>query len=119
MLKRRGGVVSELDARPEGRAFESRPIRDARLCSWAKHFTTNCPRLLGWDTKNRRSLLPGVYARGRKRPHSGYINVTCSGLTHYSISWHRLWASCAHQRLRSAALHDTIIGAAIRNTEYS
>ena len=36
-VERRGGVVSESDARPEGRAFESRPIRDARLCSWAKH----------------------------------------------------------------------------------
>ena len=44
---RRGGVVSESDDRPEGREFESRPIRHMRLCSWAKHFTTNCPCLLG------------------------------------------------------------------------
>ena len=33
LVERRGGVVSESDARPEGREFESRPIRDARLCS--------------------------------------------------------------------------------------
>ena len=71
-VERRGGVVSESDARPEGREFESRPIRDVRLCSRAKHFTTNCPCLLGYDTKNRRSLLPGVYAKESKRPHSGY-----------------------------------------------
>ena len=64
--------------------------------------------------KNLRSLLPGVYARGSKRPHSGYINVTCRGLTYSSISWHWLCASCAHHRLRSAVLHDTIIGAAVR-----
>ena len=38
-----GGVVNESDARPdsnarpEGRAFESRPIRFVCLCSWAKH----------------------------------------------------------------------------------
>ena len=37
-VERRGGVVSESDARPEGRGFESRPIRDVRLCSWAKHY---------------------------------------------------------------------------------
>ena len=36
-----------VDARPEGRAFEFQPIRDVRLCSWAKHFTTNCPCLIG------------------------------------------------------------------------
>ena len=47
LVGRRGGVVSESDARPEGREFEFRPIRDTRLCSWAKHFTTNCPCLLG------------------------------------------------------------------------
>ena len=35
----RGGVVSESDARPESRAFESRPIRDVSLCSWAKHYS--------------------------------------------------------------------------------
>ena len=34
-----------------------------------------------------RSLPPGGYARGSKRPHSGYVNVTRSGLTHSSISW--------------------------------
>ena len=73
---RRGVVVREPDARLEGREFESRPSRDVRLCSWARHFTTICPCLLGYDTKNRRSLLPGVCARGSKRPHSGYINVT-------------------------------------------
>ena len=37
VVERRGGVVSESDARPKGREFESRPIRDVRLCSWAKH----------------------------------------------------------------------------------
>ena len=42
LLWRRGGVGSKSDARPEGRQFEFRPIRDVRLCSWAKHFTTNC-----------------------------------------------------------------------------
>ena len=36
-VRRRDGVGSEADARPEGRALESRPIRDARLCFWAKH----------------------------------------------------------------------------------
>ena len=50
---------------------------------------------------------------GSKRPHSGYIKVTCSGLADSSISWW-LWASCAHHRLRSAVLHDTDIGAAAR-----
>ena len=34
-LLRRGGLASESNARPEGREFESWPIRDARLCSWA------------------------------------------------------------------------------------
>ena len=33
MVGRRGGVVGESDARP----FESRPVRDVRLCSRAKH----------------------------------------------------------------------------------
>ena len=33
-----------------------------------------------WDTKNRRSLLLGVYAGGSKRPQSGYISVTSSKL---------------------------------------
>ena len=37
----------------------SRPIRDVRLCSWAKRFTASCPRRLGQDKKNRTSLLPG------------------------------------------------------------
>ena len=56
-----------------------------------------------------------IVGPGSKRPHSGYINVICSGLTHSSISWwHWLWASCAHHRLRSAVLHDTTIGAAVR-----
>ena len=30
---------------PEGREFESRPIRDVRLCSRAKHFTTLIARV--------------------------------------------------------------------------
>ena len=42
-VERRGGVVRESSVR----AFESRPIRDVRLCFWATQFTTNCPRLLG------------------------------------------------------------------------
>ena len=75
-------MVSESDARPEGRAFESRPIRDARLCSWTKHFTTNC-RV--FSDRTPKSVGPRVFARGSKIPHSGYINVTCSGLTHSSI----------------------------------
>ena len=37
----RGGDVSESDARPEGRAFKSRPICDVRLCSWEKHYRTS------------------------------------------------------------------------------
>ena len=92
-VERRGGVVSESDAWPKGRAFESRPIRNVRLCSWAKHSTTNCPCLLGYDTKNRRP--PSTWRL--------YTNVTCSGLvTHSSISWwHWLWVSCAHHRLQS------------------
>ena len=36
----------------------------------------------------RDDVYAGVYARGSKRPHSGCINVTRSGLTHSSISWH-------------------------------
>ena len=35
-----------------------------------------------------------------------------------SISWYWLRASCAHHRLRSAVLHDTIIGAAVRLRTY-
>ena len=46
-MERRGAVVGKADARPDGREFESRPIRDVRLRSWAKHFTTNYPCLLG------------------------------------------------------------------------
>ena len=38
---------SESDARPEGHAFESQPIRDVRLCSWAQYLTTNCPCRIG------------------------------------------------------------------------
>ena len=92
------------------RSNRGRSVTCARVPG--QNTTTNCPYLLGCDTKNRRPLLPGVYARGSKRPHSGYINVTCSGLTHSSISrWHWLWASCAHHRLRSAVLHDTNMGA--------
>ena len=34
----RGGVVSESDARPEGREFKIWPIRGVCLCSWAKHY---------------------------------------------------------------------------------
>ena len=76
--------------------------------------TTNCPCLLGWETKNRSSLLSGVYAGGSKISHSMVTqNVTCSGLNHSSISCHWLCASCAHHRLRSAVLHDTTIGDAV------
>ena len=59
--------------------------------------------------ENRRSLLPGVYARGSKRPHSGYINVT-----NITVALATGELSCAHHRLRSAVLHDTNIGAAVR-----
>ena len=34
----------------------------------------------GRDTKSRWSLLPGVYARGSKRSHTGGKCVTCRGL---------------------------------------
>ena len=34
----------------------------------------------GRDTKSRWSLLPGVYARGSKRSHTGGKCVTCCGL---------------------------------------
>ena len=47
-----------------------------------------------------------------KDPTRVIYNVTRSGLTNPSISWrHWLWASCAHNRLRSAVLHDTNMGA--------
>ena len=42
--------------------------------------TTNYRCLLGYDTENCRSLLLAVYARGSKRPQSGYISVTSSKL---------------------------------------
>ena len=36
----------------------------------------------GGDTKSRRSLLSGVYARGSKYPTSPHWNVYCRGLHH-------------------------------------
>ena len=44
-------------------------------------FTPHLPVSFGRDTKNRWSLLSGVYARGSKRSHTGGKCVTCSGLT--------------------------------------
>ena len=38
-MAHRGAVVSESDARPEGRQFKSRLIRDVSLCSWARVFS--------------------------------------------------------------------------------
>ena len=58
-----------------------------------------------------------VYARGSKRPHSGYINVTSSGLTHSSIHDCGIGYAYAMGELcapRMAVLHDTNIGAVVR-----
>ena len=43
LLSRQWGAVAEWSrgGRSTRGAFESRPIRDVRLCSWAKHFTTD------------------------------------------------------------------------------
>ena len=38
----------------------------------------------GRDTKSRWSFLPGVYARGSKRSHTGGKCVTCRGLKEWS-----------------------------------
>ena len=42
--------------------------------------TENVSVSFGGDTKSRRSLLSGVYARGSKRSHTGGKCVTCRGL---------------------------------------
>ena len=41
------------------------------------------PVSIGRDTKSRWSLLPGVYARGSKRSHTGGKSVTCRGLNEW------------------------------------
>ena len=43
------------------------------------------PASFGRDTKRRRSLLSGVYARGSKRSHTGGKCVTCCGL--HNSTW--------------------------------
>ena len=43
-------------------------------------FTPHLPVSFGRDTKSRRSLLSGVYARGSKRSHTGVKCVICSRL---------------------------------------
>ena len=54
-------------------------------------------------------FLPGVYARGSKIPHSGYINVTCSGIIHSSISWHWRVVRTTDYGRRCCKTHSTFL----------
>ena len=50
-------------------------LRPLENCSYFLYPTL--PVSFGGDTKSRRSLLSGVYARGSKRSHTGGKCVTC------------------------------------------
>ena len=66
--------VRRLDWRPGGPGFESRcdnfasELWQFRLPRFASVFRRG-------DTKSRRSLLSGVYARGSKRPHQSALEM--------------------------------------------
>ena len=51
-VERRGGVVSESDAWPEGRAFESRPIHDRNACVPGQNTLPLIARVLSDGTLN-------------------------------------------------------------------
>ena len=66
-------VDGRCDSRLNGCEFESHPRCDVHLCSSVKQLTTNCPCLLGQDTKSRKSLLPGVYITPHNPPQTTSI----------------------------------------------
>ena len=80
-----GGTVAEwvrsLDWRPGGPGFES-CWRYFASELWQFHLSQRptLPASFVGDTKSRRSLLSGVYARGSKISHTGGKCVTCHGL---------------------------------------
>ena len=78
-----GEWVRVVDWRPDGPGFES------RCGNFASELWQFClPRFavsFGGDTKNRRSRLSGVYARGSKISHQSALEMcNCRGLHHSS-----------------------------------
>ena len=61
--------VRALDWRPDGRRFESHFAKNVSLWNFGNSVHPPLPVSFGGDTKSRRSLLSGVYARGSKRSH--------------------------------------------------
>ena len=70
--------VRGLDWRPGGPGFES--LCATLLRNFGNSIYPALTLYFGGDTKGRRSLLSGVYARGSKRSHTGGKCVTCRGL---------------------------------------
>ena len=77
-----GGTVSEfarrLDWRPGVQG--SNPATATSLRNFGNSVYPALPVSFGGDTKNRRPLLSGVYARGSKRSHQ-------SALEMFNLSW--------------------------------
>ena len=67
----------------EKRGFESWLVDQLR--NFGDSVYPALPVSFGGDTKSRRSLLSGVYARGSKISHTGSKCVTCRGLHNSEI----------------------------------
>ena len=80
------------------------------------NITQHLPVFFGRDTKNRWSLLSGVYARGSKRSHTGGKCVTCSGLANCRLTLNalqrapsRIWEKQKRKKVkRKVKCHDHI-----------
>ena len=75
--------VRALDWRPGGPAFES--CCDNLASELWQFRLPDLPVSFEENTKIRRSLLSGVYARGSKISHTGGKCVTCRGLHHSQV----------------------------------
>ena len=60
----------------------SNPAGGTSLQNFGNSVYPTLPVSFGGDTKNRWSLLSGVYAKGSKISHTGSKCVTCRGLHH-------------------------------------
>ena len=61
------------------------PVGGTLLRNFGNSVNPILPVSFGCDTKSRRSVLPGVYARGSKKSHTRGKCVTCRGLHNSEI----------------------------------
>ena len=93
--------------RPDGAGWVRIQMRTTSLRNFSNSVYPALPVYFGGNSKSRRSLLSGVYARGSKRSHQSALECVgpnCRGL-HHAPTLNSIPPECEYAAEKNAALH--------------